>query len=133
MIPIYIYIFLTLFVPRVKEGTLFVPSLYLMYSTVFGRMPEFESELLRPQPGVLPISYTHPIFLAKPKFSFKINISHISAKDKKFIGNISKPRENKSEFQFFFTLLFWQVDRERGLVVLEDHLPQCTVEVLSTH
>ena len=88
MIPIYIYIFLTLFVPRVKEGTLFVPSLYLMYSTVFGRMPEFESELLRPQPGVLPISYTHPIFLAKLKFSFKINISHISAKDKKVIGNI---------------------------------------------
>ena len=106
MIPIYIYIFLTLFVPRVKEGTLFVPSLYLMYSTVFGRMPEFESELLRPQPGVLPISYTHPIFLAKLKFSFKINISHISAKDKKVIGNISKPRENKSEFQFFFYITF---------------------------
>ena len=133
MIPIYIYIFLTLFVPRVKEGTLFVPSLYLMYSTVFGRMPEFESELLRPQPGVLPISYTHPIFLAKPKFSFKINISHISAKDKKLLETFKNQEKINQNFNFFFTLLFWQVDRERGLVVLEDHLPQCTVEVLSTH
>ena len=24
-------------------------------------MPEFEPELLQPQPGVLPMSYTHPV------------------------------------------------------------------------
>ena len=29
--------------------------------TIFGKMPEFEPELLQPQPGVLPMSYTHPV------------------------------------------------------------------------
>ena len=29
-------------------------------STLFGRMPGIEPELLRPQPGVLTMSYTHP-------------------------------------------------------------------------
>ena len=29
-------------------------------STIFGRMPGIEPVLLRPQPGVLPMSYTHP-------------------------------------------------------------------------
>ena len=28
--------------------------------TIFGRVPGIEPELLQPQPGVLPMSYTHP-------------------------------------------------------------------------
>ena len=49
-------IFYTFIVPRVKEGPLSVPSFYFTVCTVFGRMPGFEPEVLRPQPGVLPIS-----------------------------------------------------------------------------
>ena len=30
--------------------------------TIFGRMPGFKPQLLRLQPGVLPMSYTHPYF-----------------------------------------------------------------------
>ena len=36
------------------------PSRVFTLCTVFGRMPGFEPELLRPQPGFLPMSYTHP-------------------------------------------------------------------------
>ena len=36
------------------------PSQDFTLCTIFGRMPGIEHELLRPQPGVLPLSYTHP-------------------------------------------------------------------------
>ena len=51
----------TLFVPRVKEGPLSVLRFCFMYN--IWQMPGFEPELLRPQPGVPPMSYTfHPNF-----------------------------------------------------------------------
>ena len=46
------------------------PSRGFTLCTIFGRMPGIEPELLRPQPGVLPMSYTH-IFL-----SFSIFLSY---------------------------------------------------------
>ena len=36
------------------------PSRVCTLFTIFGRMQGIEPELLRPQPGVLPMSYTHP-------------------------------------------------------------------------
>ena len=51
-------ILITLFVPRDKEGPLSVPGFTLC--TIFGRIPEFKLELLRLQPGVLSMSYSHP-------------------------------------------------------------------------
>ena len=41
------------------EGPLSAPRIFTL-CTIFGRMPGIEPELLRPQPGVLPMSYTHP-------------------------------------------------------------------------
>ena len=38
-----------------------VPGIFTL-CTIFGRTPGFEPMLLRLQPGVLPISYTHPLF-----------------------------------------------------------------------
>ena len=54
--------FKTLFVPRVPY---IVPVFFLnfIYNTVFDRMPGFEPELLRPQPGVLPMSTHIPRFV----------------------------------------------------------------------
>ena len=51
-----IYFFFNSFCPSVMEGPLFVLGLYFMYC--IGRMPGYEPELLRPQPDVLPLSYT---------------------------------------------------------------------------
>ena len=36
-----------------------VPGVFT-FCSIFGRMLEFEPELMRLQPGVLPMSYTHP-------------------------------------------------------------------------
>ena len=33
--------------------------LYLLLYCIFGRMPGYEPEMLRPQTGVLPMSFTH--------------------------------------------------------------------------
>ena len=47
-----------LFVPRLPNS---VPGLFIRYiCTIFGRMPGIEPELLRLQPDVLPMSFTHP-------------------------------------------------------------------------
>ena len=35
---------------------------------IFGRMPGIEPELLRPQPGVLSMSYTHPSYISNFAF-----------------------------------------------------------------
>ena len=55
-VTVFFFFFLSLFVPRVKEGSLSVPTpeFFLLLSTV--PMPGFEPELLRPQPGVLPMT-----------------------------------------------------------------------------
>ena len=55
-IQVLINIFFELFVPRVPYT---VPEIFTLFS-IFGRMPGFEPELLRPQPGVLPMRYAHP-------------------------------------------------------------------------
>ena len=44
-------------VPRLPYS---VPVFLNTFFTLFGRMPGSEPELLRPQIGVLPMSYTHP-------------------------------------------------------------------------
>ena len=46
------------------QGLLSVLGFYFMYN--IGRMPGFEPELLQPQPGVLPISYTHGLAKGLP-------------------------------------------------------------------
>ena len=52
----FLFIFLKKFlVPRFRS-----PSWVFTLCTIFGRMPGFEPELLRLQPRVLPMSYTHP-------------------------------------------------------------------------
>ena len=43
--------------------------------TIFGRMPGFELELLRQQPGVLPMSYTHPMSYTVPVFQIQVFFS----------------------------------------------------------
>ena len=53
------HFFNTLFVLKVKEGP---HSDILTLCIIFGGMPGFKPEILRPQPGVLPMSYTHPTF-----------------------------------------------------------------------
>ena len=45
----------------------------LSLCTIFGRMPGFKPELLRPQPGVLPVSYTHPFLREKIKLFLEKN------------------------------------------------------------
>ena len=50
---IYCAFFKTLFVPRVPYT---VPGYFTLF-TIFGWMPRFEPELLRPQPGVLPTTH----------------------------------------------------------------------------
>ena len=52
---IYFYFFNS-FVPRAPNT---VPGIFTLF-TIFGRMPGIAPELLQPQPGVLPMSYTHP-------------------------------------------------------------------------
>ena len=39
---------------------------------MFGRMPGIEPELLRPQPGVLPMSYTQPFRISIRRLSFVV-------------------------------------------------------------
>ena len=59
IIPKRFSIFFTIFVPRVPYS---VPVFYTgTFCTIFSRMPGFEPELLRQQPGVLPMSNTHSI------------------------------------------------------------------------
>ena len=45
----------------------------LSLCTIFGRMQGFKPELLRPQPGVLPVSYTHPFLREKIKLFLEKN------------------------------------------------------------
>ena len=52
------YFFKTLFVPRVRRVC--SPPQDFILCTIFGRMLVIEPKLLRLQPGVLPMSYTHP-------------------------------------------------------------------------
>ena len=56
------FFFYTLFC---SWGPLLRPRIFTLCTLqylLFGRMPGFEPELLRPQPGVLPLSYTHLLF-----------------------------------------------------------------------
>ena len=46
----------SLFVPKAPYT---VPGIFTL-CTIFGRIPGFEPELIRPPPGVLPMSFTHP-------------------------------------------------------------------------
>ena len=55
----FIFNFVSLFVPKDMEVSLSAPRFYFVF-TIFGRMPGIEPELLRPQPGMLPMSYSHP-------------------------------------------------------------------------
>ena len=60
----------TLFDPRVPFTAVGV--------TIFGRMPGIELELLRPQPGVLPMSYTHSLIIyLSVTFNIKKNCTHV--------------------------------------------------------
>ena len=55
---LFLYFFNTLFLfPRLRRVRSPPREFYFKYSTIFGRMPGIEPELLRPQPGV--ICYSH--------------------------------------------------------------------------
>ena len=56
---IRIFFFKLFLFPGLRNVPLSSPR-FLLYIQNFGRMPGIEHELLRPQPGVLPMSYTHP-------------------------------------------------------------------------
>ena len=62
--------FNTFFVPRVSYTVLgYFTLLYnYIHYTIIGRMPGFEPELLRPQPGVQPMSFTHSSIKLKRKY-----------------------------------------------------------------
>ena len=51
-------LFKTLFVQRIRRVR--SPPRDFTLCTIFGRMPGIKPKLLQPQPGVLPMSYTHP-------------------------------------------------------------------------
>ena len=52
--------FLLFLFPGTSIGSALRPAIFTL-CTLFGRMPGIEPELLRLQPGVLPMSYTHPM------------------------------------------------------------------------
>ena len=61
-----LFLFLTLFVSRVRRVRSPPRDFYFM----FGRMPGIEPELLRPQLAVLPMSYTQPFHISIRRLSF---------------------------------------------------------------
>ena len=76
--------FLNYFCTRGQGGSVSPPQVfYFMY--IIGRVPGFEPEMLRLQPGVLPLSYTHPLLsythpleLHSPPIYFQIKKTLVS-------------------------------------------------------